>query len=50
MKTRRRPRRHRPRLLALLQADCSLTNDELARRSHVSPAPACARAPAGQAA
>jgi len=26
------------RLLALLQADCSLTNDELARRSHVSPA------------
>jgi Lrp/AsnC family leucine-responsive transcriptional regulator len=26
------------RLLALLQADCSLTNDELARRAHVSPA------------
>ena len=26
------------RLLALLQADCSLTNDEMARRSHVSPA------------
>ena len=26
------------RLLALLQADCSLTNDELARRVHVSPA------------
>jgi len=26
------------RLLALLQADCSLTNDELARRTHVSPA------------
>jgi DNA-binding Lrp family transcriptional regulator len=26
------------RLLALLQADASLTNDELARRAHVSPA------------
>jgi Lrp/AsnC family leucine-responsive transcriptional regulator len=26
------------RLLALLQADCSLTNDELARRAHVSAA------------
>jgi len=26
------------RLLALLQADCALTNDELARRTHVSPA------------
>jgi len=26
------------RLLALLQADCSLTNDELAGRAHVSPA------------
>lgn len=26
------------RLLALLQADCALTNDELARRAHVSPA------------
>lgn len=26
------------RLLALLQVDCSLTNDELARRAHVSPA------------
>jgi DNA-binding Lrp family transcriptional regulator len=26
------------RLLALLQADCSLTNDELAHRAHVSPA------------
>jgi Lrp/AsnC family leucine-responsive transcriptional regulator len=26
------------RLLALLQADCSLTNDELASRAHVSPA------------
>ena len=26
------------RLLALLQADCALTNDELASRAHVSPA------------
>ncbi len=26
------------RLLALLQEDCALTNDELARRAHVSPA------------
>jgi len=26
------------RLLALLQADCALTNDELANRAHVSPA------------
>jgi Lrp/AsnC family leucine-responsive transcriptional regulator len=26
------------RLLALLQTDCALTNDELARRAHVSPA------------
>ena len=26
------------RLLVLLQADCALTNDELARRAHVSPA------------
>jgi DNA-binding Lrp family transcriptional regulator len=26
------------RLLALLQADCALTNDELAARAHVSPA------------